>query len=66
MTLVVKNLPFNEEDVRYISLIPGLVKSPGGGHGTNSSILAWRIPGTEGPDGLQSLGWQELDTIAVI
>ena len=29
---------------------------------THSSILAWRIPWTEEPDGLQSMGLQELDT----
>ena len=27
----------------------------------HSSILAWRIPWTEEPDGLQSMGPQELD-----
>ena len=25
---------------------------------TQSRILAWRIPWTEGPGGLQSVGWQ--------
>ena len=36
--------------------IPGLGRSPGGGHGRgNSSILAWRIPWTEEPGGLQSI-----------
>ena len=29
---------------------------------THSSILAWRIPWTEEPDGLQSWGRKELDT----
>ena len=29
---------------------------------THSSILAWRIPWTEEPGGLQSMGHQELDT----
>ena len=29
---------------------------------THSSILAWRIPWTEGPDGLWPVGLQELDT----
>ena len=29
---------------------------------THSSILAWRIPGTEEPGELQSTGSQELDT----
>ena len=28
---------------------------------THSSILAWRILGTEKPGGLQSMGSQELD-----
>ena len=31
------------------------------GMATNSSILAWRIPWTEEPGGLQSTGSQELD-----
>ena len=30
---------------------------------THSSILAWRIPWTEEPDRLQSMGSQESDTI---
>ena len=30
---------------------------------THASILAWRIPGTEEPGGIQSMGSQELDTI---
>ena len=29
---------------------------------THSSILAWRIPGTEEPSGLLSMGSTELDT----
>ena len=29
---------------------------------THSSILAWRIPRTEEPGGLKSVGWQESDT----
>ena len=32
------------------------------GMGTHSSILAWRIPRTEGPGGLQSIGCKESDT----
>jgi len=27
---------------------------------THSSILAWRIPWTEEPGGLQSMGWQRV------
>ena len=33
MSLVVKNLPAYEGDVRDEALIPGLGRSPGGGHG---------------------------------
>ena len=32
---------------------------------TNSSVLAWRIPWTEEPDGLPSM-WSESDTIEQI
>ena len=30
------------------------------GMATHSSILAWRSPWTEGPGGLQSMGWQRV------
>ena len=40
--------------------ISGLGRSPGRGMATHSSILAWRIPGTEEPGGLQSLGLQRV------
>ena len=33
MALVVKNLPANVEDIRHVRSIPGLGRSPGGGHG---------------------------------
>ena len=42
------------------SSIPGLGRVPGGGRGTHSSILAWRIPWTEEPGGLQSMGSQRV------
>ena len=38
--------------------IPGWGRFPGEG---NDSILAWRIPWTEGPGGLQSTGCKEPD-----
>ena len=38
---------------------PGLERSPGGGNG-NSSILAWEIPCTEEPGGLQPMGLQRV------
>ena len=40
--------------------IPG-GRSPGLGNATHSYILAWRIPCTEEPDGLQSMGCKESD-----
>jgi len=39
-------------------LIPGWGRSSGGGHATHSSTLAWRIPWTEEPGGLQYIGLQ--------
>ena len=81
----------NAEDIRDGSSVPGLRRSPGGGHDnplqysclenpmdrralwatiqghkdpleedmtTHSSVLAWRIPLTEEPGGLQSIGFQ--------
>ena len=53
MTLMVKNLPANAEDIRQAVSIPGLGRSPGGESMTiHSSILAWTIPGLEEPGGL--------------
>ena len=60
MVLVVKNLPANAEDVSNMGSVPGSGRSTGGGHGTCSSILAWRIPWTEEPGGLQSMGSQRV------
>ena len=40
--------------------IPGAGRSPGGGHGHHSGILAWRIPWTEEPSGLYSIGSQRV------
>ena len=52
---VVKNMPANAGDA---SLIPGSGKSPEEEVAIHSSILAWRIPWTEDPGGLQSMGPQ--------
>ena len=41
--------------VGNLRLIPGLGRSPKKGMATHSSILAWRIPRTEEPGGLQSM-----------
>ena len=40
-------------------LMPGLGRSLEKGTATQSSILAWRIPWTEEPGGLQSMGRKE-------
>ena len=44
-----------------VGSISGLERFCGEGNGSYSSILAWRIPRTETPGGLQSMGLQELD-----
>ena len=49
MVLVVKNLPVNAGDVRDMGSIPGLGRSPGGGHGNPLQFSAWEIPWTEAP-----------------
>ena len=61
VVLVVKNSPANAGDVRDVGLIPGSGRSSGGGQGNLLSILAWRIPQTEKPGGLQSIGFQRVD-----
>ena len=53
MAQTVKNLPAMQEAwVRYLGWEDHLEKRMA----THSSILAWRIPWTEEPDGLQSMG----------
>ena len=56
VALEVNNPPAFAGDIRDAAgLIPRL-GSPGGGHAIHSSVLAWRIPRTEEPGGLQSIG----------
>ena len=56
---LVKNLTtMQETQVQYLDREDPLEKEMA----THSSILAWRIPWTEEPGGLQSMGSQELDT----
>ena len=56
---LVKNLPAMQETrVHILGQEDPLAKEMA----THSSILAWRIPCTEEPGGLQSLRSQELDT----
>ena len=42
--------------------IPGWGRSTGEGMATHSSILAWRIPWTEAPGRLQSMGFAKSQT----
>jgi len=43
-----------------MGLIPGLGRSPGEGNGNQTTVLAWKIPWTEEPGGLQSRGSQRV------
>ena len=60
---MVNNLPASAGDVRGAGSIPG-----SGGPleeemaTTHPSILAWKIPWTEEPGGIQSMGLEESDT----
>ena len=67
---MVKNLAAIAGDTREEGLIPGLGRSPGKEKGypllsekamaPHSSTLSWRIPWTEEPGGLQSMGSQRV------
>ena len=50
VALVVKNLPANAGDVRDTGLIPGLGRSPGGGHGNPFQYSCLEMPQTEEPN----------------
>ena len=51
---MVENLPANA-DTGAMGSIPGLGRSSGLGNGKHSNILAWKIPRSEEPGGLQSM-----------
>ena len=56
---LIKNLPVMQETwVRFLGWEDPLEKEMA----TDSSILAWKIPWTQEPGRLQSVGSQELDT----
>ena len=57
---VVKNPPVNAGDTRDTGSIPGSEDPLEKGMATHSSILAWRIPWTEEPGGLHSIGSQRV------
>ena len=54
--LVVNNLPANEGDVQSLGPEDPLER----GTKTHSSTLAWKIPRTEEPGGLQPIGSQRI------
>ena len=60
--LVVKIPAANAGDIKDMGLIPGLGRSPEGGHGNPLQYLAWRIPWTEESGKLQSMGSQKSQT----
>ena len=47
-------------NVRDLGSIPGLGRFPGEGNGNLLSTLAWKIPWTEKPGRLQSMGSQRV------
>ena len=57
---VVRRLPASAGDTRDVGLVPGSGRSPEQGLAIHSSTLAWRVPWTEEPGGLQSMGSQRV------
>ena len=57
---MVKNPPANAGAAGDMDLIPGQEDPLEEEMATHSSILAWKIPWTEGPGGLQSTGSQRV------
>ena len=63
MVLVVKNPLGNAGDTRDVASIPSISMAPDPlkeSMATHSSVLAWRIPQIEEPDGLQFIGLQRV------
>ena len=56
---VVTNLPASAGDAGDTGLNPGSARSPGVGNAL-STISPWKIPWTEEPVGLQSMGLQRV------
>ena len=59
MVLVVKNMSVNAKDIRDMGLIPGLGRSPRGGHG---NLLSRESHGQRILVGYSSWGCKESDT----
>ena len=60
VALVVKNLPANAGDIGHMDSIPEWEDTLEKGMATHASNLAWKIPWTEEPDRLQSIGLQRV------
>ena len=56
VVLVVKNPPAHAGDIRDAGISPWVGDPLEEAMATHSSVLAWRIPQTEEPGGLQSMG----------
>ena len=57
MALVVKNPPASAGDIRDVGSVPGLGRSPGGGHGSSCQYSCLENPmDREEPGRLQSVG----------
>ena len=63
VALVAKNLPANAGDTRDAVRSLGRADPLEEGMAAHSSLLAWRIPWTEEPGGLQSMGHTESDVL---
>ena len=65
MMLVVKNPPANAGDIRYLGSIPGLGRSPGGGHGNPLQYSCLENPMDRGAYRVTIHGVRESDTTEV-
>ena len=57
---MVKKIRPSARDARDVGLTPGLGRSPGEGNGNLLQYFSWKIPWTEEPYGLQSIGPQRV------
>ena len=62
---MVKEPTANAGDIRDVGLIPGLARSPGGGHGSPVQYLPRKSHGWRSLTGYSPWGCTELDTTEV-
>ena len=58
---MVNNPLANAGDTGDVGSIPGWGRASGAGNGNLLQYLAWKIPWTEEPGGLQSMGLQSIE-----